>query len=115
MLGEVGRGYKVAIETLNEGRIGIGAQMVGLAQGALDHATKHVKTRTQFGKPIADFQGVQFQIARAATEIEAARLLVYNAARLRDAGVTVDRAGDCLAPRRAHAAVIDGERIGSSL
>ena len=86
VLGEVGKGYKLAIETLNEGRIGIGAQMVGLAQGALDHATKHVKTRTQFGKPIADFQGVQFQIARAATEIEAARLLVYNAARLRDEG-----------------------------
>ena len=86
VLGEVGKGYKLAIETLNEGRIGIGAQMVGLAQGALDHATKHVKERTQFGKPIADFQGVRFQIARAATEIEAARLLVYNAARLRDEG-----------------------------
>ena len=85
VLGEVGKGYKVAIETLNEGRIGIGAQMVGLAQGALDHAVAYVKTRRQFGKAIADFQGVQFQIARAATELEAARLLVYNAARLRDA------------------------------
>jgi alkylation response protein AidB-like acyl-CoA dehydrogenase len=86
VLGEVGKGYKVAIETLNEGRIGIGAQMIGLAQGALDHTAKYVKERKQFGKPIADFQGVQFQVARAATELEAARLLVYNAARLRDAG-----------------------------
>jgi alkylation response protein AidB-like acyl-CoA dehydrogenase len=86
VLGEVGKGYKTAIETLNEGRIGIGAQMVGLAQGALDHTIKYVKERKQFGKPIADFQGVQFQIARAATELEAARLLVYNSARLRDAG-----------------------------
>jgi alkylation response protein AidB-like acyl-CoA dehydrogenase len=86
VLGEVGRGYKVAIETLNEGRIGIGAQMIGLAQGALDHAVKYVKERRQFGKAIADFQGVQFQVARAATDIEAARLMVYNAARLRDAG-----------------------------
>jgi alkylation response protein AidB-like acyl-CoA dehydrogenase len=86
VLGDIGKGYKVAIETLNEGRIGIGAQMVGLAQGALDHAVKYTKERRQFGKAIADFQGVQFQLARAATEIEAARLLVYNAARLRDAG-----------------------------
>jgi alkylation response protein AidB-like acyl-CoA dehydrogenase len=86
VLGELGRGYKAAIETLNEGRIGIGAQMVGLAQGALDHTIGYIKQRTQFGKPIADFQGVQFQIARAATEIEASRLLVYNAARLRDRG-----------------------------
>jgi alkylation response protein AidB-like acyl-CoA dehydrogenase len=86
VLGEVGKGYKVAIETLNEGRIGIGAQMVGLAQGALDHTTKYVKERKQFGRPIADFQGVQFQIARAATDLEAARLMTYNAARLRDAG-----------------------------
>jgi alkylation response protein AidB-like acyl-CoA dehydrogenase len=85
VLGEVGRGYKVAIETLNEGRIGIGAQMIGLAQGALDHTIRYVKERKQFGKPIADFQGVQFQIARAATDLEAARLTVYNAARLRDA------------------------------
>ena len=86
VLGEVGKGYKVAIETLNEGRIGIGAQMVGLAQGALDHTITYVKERKQFGKAIGDFQAVQHQIARAATEIEAARLLVYNAARLRDAG-----------------------------
>jgi alkylation response protein AidB-like acyl-CoA dehydrogenase len=86
VLGEIGKGYKVAIETLNEGRIGIGAQMVGLAQGALDHAIAYVKARRQFGKTIAEFQGVQFQLARAATELEAARLLVYNAARLRDAG-----------------------------
>ena len=86
VLGEVGRGYKVAIETLNEGRIGIGAQMVGLAQGALDHAIAYTKQRKQFGKAIADFQAVQFQLARAATELEAARLLVYNAARQRDAG-----------------------------
>jgi alkylation response protein AidB-like acyl-CoA dehydrogenase len=86
VLGEVGKGYKVAIETLNEGRIGIGAQMIGLAQGALDHTIKYTKERRQFGKPIAEFQAVQHQIARAATEVEAARLLVYNAARLRDAG-----------------------------
>ena len=86
VLGEVGKGYKVAIETLNEGRIGIGAQMIGLAQGALDHTIRYVKERKQFGKPIADFQGVQFQLARAATELEAARLMVYNAARLRDGG-----------------------------
>ena len=86
VLGDVGKGYKVAIETLNEGRIGIGAQMVGLAQGALDAAIQYIKDRKQFGKSIADFQAVQFQIARAATEVEAARLMVYNAARLRDAG-----------------------------
>jgi alkylation response protein AidB-like acyl-CoA dehydrogenase len=85
-LGEIGRGYKVAIETLNEGRIGIGAQMVGLAQGALDHAIHYTQERKQFGKAIADFQGVQFQLARMAIDVEAARLLVYNAARLRDAG-----------------------------
>ena len=85
VLGEVGQGYKVAIETLNEGRIGIGAQMIGLAQGALDHAVAYVKQRKQFGKAIAEFQAVQHQVARAATDLEAARLLVYNAARLRDA------------------------------
>ncbi len=84
VLGEAGKGYKVAIETLNEGRIGIGAQMLGLAAGALDHAIRYTKERHQFGKAIADFQGVQFQLARAATDVEAARLLVYNAARLRD-------------------------------
>ncbi|HET9372492.1 MAG TPA: acyl-CoA dehydrogenase [Vicinamibacterales bacterium] len=87
VLGDVGKGYKVAIETLNEGRIGIGAQMLGLAAGALEHAVKYTKERKQFGKAIADFQAVQHQLARAATEIEAARLLVYNAARLRDAGL----------------------------
>jgi alkylation response protein AidB-like acyl-CoA dehydrogenase len=86
VLGEVGKGYKVAIETLNEGRIGIGAQMLGIMQAALDHAVGYIKERKQFGKRIADFQGVQFQVARMATELEAARLLVYNAARLRDAG-----------------------------
>jgi alkylation response protein AidB-like acyl-CoA dehydrogenase len=85
VLGEVGKGYKVAIETLNEGRIGIGAQMIGLAQGALDHTIAYTRERKQFGKAIGEFQAVQHQIARAATEIEAARLLVYNAARLRDA------------------------------
>jgi alkylation response protein AidB-like acyl-CoA dehydrogenase len=86
VLGLPGKGYKVAIETLNEGRIGIGAQMVGLAQGALDHTIRYVRERKQFGKTIAEFQGVQFQIARAAADIEASRLLVYNAARLREAG-----------------------------
>ena len=86
VLGELGKGYKAAIETLNEGRIGIGAQMVGLAQGALDHATKYTKERRQFGRAIAEFQAVQHQLARAATELHAARLMVYEAARLRDAG-----------------------------
>ena len=86
VLGEVGKGYKVAIETLNEGRIGIGAQMVGLAQGALDHTLRYVQEREQFGRPVGDFQGVQFQVAEMATAIEAARLLVYNAARLKDSG-----------------------------
>ncbi len=86
VLGDVGRGYKVAIETLNEGRIGIGAQMIGLAQGALDHTVRYVQERHQFGRAISSFQGVQFQLAEMATEIEASRLLVYNAARLKDAG-----------------------------
>jgi alkylation response protein AidB-like acyl-CoA dehydrogenase len=86
VLGEIGKGYKVAIETLNEGRIGIGAQMLGLAVGALEHTVAYTKERKQFGKAVAEFQGVQFQLARAATDIEAARLLVYNAARLRDLG-----------------------------
>ena len=86
VLGEVGKGYKVAIETLNEGRIGIGAQMVGLAGAALAHALSYSKERKQFGKPIAEFQGLQFELARMATEVEAARLLVYNAARLKDSG-----------------------------
>jgi short-chain 2-methylacyl-CoA dehydrogenase len=87
VVGEVGKGYKIAIETLNEGRIGIGAQMVGLAQAALDHALEYSQQRKQFGKPIADFQGVQFDLAEMAVELEAARLMVYNAARLRDAGL----------------------------
>lgn len=86
VLGEVGKGYKVAIETLNEGRIGIGAQMIGIAQGALEAATGYVKERKQFGKTISEFQGVQFQLARMATDIETARLLVYNAARMKMAG-----------------------------
>jgi len=86
VLGEVGKGYKTAIETLNEGRIGIGAQMIGLARGALDAAIQYTRTRKQFGKAIAEFQAVQHQIARAAVELEAATLTVYNAARLRDAG-----------------------------
>ncbi len=85
VVGEVGVGYKVAIETLNTGRIGIGAQMIGVARGALDAALKYVKERQQFGKPVAEFQAVQFQLAQAATELEAARLMVYNAARLEDA------------------------------
>ena len=87
VLGEVGKGYKTAIETLNEGRIGIGAQMIGIGQGALDATVKYVQEREQFGKRIADFQGVQFQLAQMATELEAARLMVYNAARLKDAGL----------------------------
>jgi alkylation response protein AidB-like acyl-CoA dehydrogenase len=86
VLGPVGKGYKVAIETLNEGRIGIGAQMVGLAQGALDASISYAMQREQFGQPIAQFQAIQHQIAQAATEIEAARLMVYNAARLKDSG-----------------------------
>jgi len=86
LLGEPGKGYKIAIETLNEGRIGIGAQMLGLAEGAWGHAVRYAKERRQFGKPIAEFQAVQFSLARMATEIEAVRLLVYNAARLKDAG-----------------------------
>src|SRR6516225_1860513 len=87
VMGEVGQGYKIAIETLNEGRIAIGAQMIGLARGALEHAIAYAKERKQFGKTIGEFQAVQFDLARMATEIEAARLLVYNAARLRDAGL----------------------------
>jgi butyryl-CoA dehydrogenase/short/branched chain acyl-CoA dehydrogenase len=86
VMGEVGKGYKIAIETLNEGRIGIAAQMLGLAEGALDHALTYARERKQFGKRIGDFQGVQFELAEMATRVEAARLMVYNAARLRDAG-----------------------------
>ena len=86
VLGPVGQGYKIAIDTLNGGRVGIGAQMIGVAGGALAAATVYVKDRKQFGKPLAEFQGIQFQLAQARTELEAARLMVYNAARLRDAG-----------------------------
>ncbi len=86
ILGEVGKGYKVAIETLNQGRIGIGAQMTGLAAGALEHALAYAQQRKQFGKPISEFQGVQFELAEMAVDVEASRLLVYNAARLKDAG-----------------------------
>jgi butyryl-CoA dehydrogenase/short/branched chain acyl-CoA dehydrogenase len=91
VLGEVGKGYKIAIETLNEGRIGIGAQMLGVARGAWEYAAKYAQERKQFGKPIAEFQGIQFQIAQMATEIESARLMVYNAARMKDAGVAFVR------------------------
>jgi alkylation response protein AidB-like acyl-CoA dehydrogenase len=93
VLGPVGQGYKIAIETLNEGRIGIGAQMIGVAQGALHAATEYVKERTQFGKKLSEFQGIQFQLAQARTEVEAARLMVYNAARLKDAGKDIAREG----------------------
>jgi alkylation response protein AidB-like acyl-CoA dehydrogenase len=87
VLGDVGKGYKIAIETLNEGRIGIGAQMCGLARGAWEYAAKYAQERKQFGKSIGDFQGIQFQVAQMATEIQAARLMVYNAARMKDAGM----------------------------
>jgi butyryl-CoA dehydrogenase/short/branched chain acyl-CoA dehydrogenase len=87
VLGEVGKGYKVSIETLNEGRIGIGAQMIGIARGALEAAIAYTGERQQFGKPVNQFQGVQFQLAEMATELEAARLMVYNAARMKDAGM----------------------------
>ena len=93
VLGPVGQGYKIAVNTLNEGRIGIGAQMIGVAQGALNATIKYVTERKQFGKPLAEFQGVQFQLAQAATELEAARLMVYNAARLKDAGKDIAREG----------------------
>jgi alkylation response protein AidB-like acyl-CoA dehydrogenase len=88
VLGEVGKGYKIAIETLNEGRIGIGAQMVGVAQGSFEHGLRYAQERQQFGKPIAEFQAVQFLLSELATQIEASRLLTYNAARLRDTGAT---------------------------
>jgi alkylation response protein AidB-like acyl-CoA dehydrogenase len=93
VLGPVGQGYKIAINTLNEGRIGIGAQMIGVAQGALNATIKYVNERKQFGKSVGEFQGVQFQLAQAATELEAARLMVYNAARLKDAGRDIAREG----------------------
>ena len=87
LLGEAGKGYKIAIETLNEGRIGIGAQMLGLAQGALDMAVKYAKERKQFGQPIANFQAIQFQLAQMATEVTAMRMMVYNVARMKDGGM----------------------------
>ena len=93
VLGPVGQGYKIAINTLNEGRIGIGAQMIGVAQGALSAAISHLGERKQFGKALSQFQGIQFQVAQAATELEAARLMVYNAARLKDAGGDIAREG----------------------
>jgi len=93
VLGEVGKGYKIAIDTLNGGRVGIGAQMIGVAGGALAAATSYLKERKQFGRALADFQGIQFQVAQAATELEAARLMVYNAARLKDAGQDIAREG----------------------
>lgn len=88
VLGEPGKGYKIAIETLNEGRIGIGAQMLGMARGAWEHAARYTQERKQFGKAIADFQGVQFQLAQAATDLEAAKMMVYNAARMKDSGMS---------------------------
>ncbi|MEO5903532.1 MAG: acyl-CoA dehydrogenase [Gemmatimonadaceae bacterium] len=93
VLGPVGQGYKIAIETLNEGRIGIGAQMIGVAQGALTAAIKYLNDRKQFGKSLSEFQGIQFQVAQAATDLEAARLMVYNASRLKDAGRDIAREG----------------------
>lgn len=93
VLGPVGQGYKIAIRALNEGRVGIGAQMIGIAQGALDAAIAYLKERQQFGQPLVEFQGIQFQLAQAATELEAARLLVYNAARMKDAGEDIAQAG----------------------
>ncbi|HEX2762422.1 MAG TPA: acyl-CoA dehydrogenase family protein, partial [Allosphingosinicella sp.] len=92
-LGPQGQGYKIAIETLNEGRIGIGAQMIGVSQGALGAAMEYLKERKQFGKPLADFQAIQFQVAQAATEAEAARLMVYNAARMKDEGQNIAMVG----------------------
>jgi alkylation response protein AidB-like acyl-CoA dehydrogenase len=93
VLGAVGQGYKIAIDTLNVGRVGIGAQMIGVSQGALAATLAYVKERKQFGRPVTDFQGVQFQLAQAAAETEAARLMVYNAARLKDAGHDIAREG----------------------
>lgn len=93
VLGPVGQGYKVAIETLNEGRVGIGAQMIGVASGALNATREYLKERKQFGQALSEFQGIQFQFAQAATELEAARLMVYNAARMKDAGQDIAREG----------------------
>lgn len=109
VLGEEGKGYRIAIETLNEGRIGIGAQMLGLAEGAWGHAVKFAKERKQFGRPIADFQAMQFQLAEMATEIEAAKLLVYNAARLKDAGLDFRKEAAMCKYFASHAA----ERVAS--
>ncbi len=109
VLGELGKGYKIAIETLNEGRIGIGAQMLGLAEGAWAHAAKYAKERKQFGRPIADFQAMQFQLAEMATEIEAAKLLVYNAAQLKDAGLEFRKEAAMCKYYASHAA----ERVAS--
>jgi len=95
VLGEVGKGYKIAIESLNEGRIGIGAQMVGLAQGAMEVTIPYLKQRTQFGQSLSNFQGLQFQVSQAVTELEAAKTLVYNAARLKDQGVTFVKEAAC--------------------
>ncbi|MFN7964143.1 MAG: acyl-CoA dehydrogenase family protein [Acidobacteriota bacterium] len=106
VLGEIGKGYKVAIETLNEGRIGIGAQMVGLAKGAIDHAVQWTKERQQFGKPIADFQGVQFQLARAEVLTETALLSVLNAAKLKEAGLPFLREAAIAKYWAAHAAEV---------
>ena len=93
VLGPVGQGYKIAIDTLNGGRVGIGAQMIGVAQGALNATIKYLNERKQFGKALAEFQGIQFQVAQAATDLEAARLMVYNAARLKEAGKDIAREG----------------------
>jgi len=109
VLGEVGKGYRIAIETLNEGRIGIGAQMLGTAQGAFDYAMRYMLERKQFGQAIANFQGLQFQYARCAVEIESARLMVYNAARLKDAGLPFIREA---AMAKLHASEV-AERVAS--
>ncbi len=109
VLGHVGNGYKVSIETLNEGRIGIGAQMVGVSQGALEHAIRYARERRQFGRAISSFQAVQFELAGMATELEAARLLVYNAARLKMAGKTFVKEA---AMAKLHASQV-AERIAS--
>lgn len=93
VLGPVGQGYRIAIDTLNVGRVGIGAQMIGVGAGALDAAIAYIKERQQFGRPVAEFQAVQFQVAQAATELEAARLMVYNASRLKDAGQDIQKQG----------------------
>ena len=111
VLGELGKGYKVSIETLNEGRIGIAAQMIGLAAGALDQATRYVKEREQFGQPLSKFQAIRFQIAELSTELEAARLLTYNAARMKDAGVPFVKEAAMAKYFASHAA----ERIASQV